>query len=121
MFLDSNDRAALKTRPVQSDRPSHESDVPFRANLLDAELNDAGGWKGMDHQCSPEVQIAGKNHRLMLTGPRHDRIIGGILRADLAPMDCIDARQLQRRNPVRREIHVDDQLHPATARSISRN
>ena len=89
MFLDGNDRASLKMLPVQRERPSHESDVPFRANLFDAELKNARRRKSVDHQGGPEIQIAGEHGRTVLAGPRHDRLIRGILPADIRPMNRI--------------------------------
>ena len=89
----------------------------FRPNIIFAELDHAGshGTRGMKERA--KVQIMGEHHISMLPGPSHDLSIRCICRTNITPVQCFMPTAGEQRNPVRRQVHIQQDLQAVWRRT----
>ena len=88
---------------VVSDRRGH--------SVLGANLEDAGSsCPGRRKQC-PEIHVVREENASVFASPCQDFFVRRSGIPQLTPMNALEARPLQKRNPLWREIHVEHDSH----------
>jgi len=65
-----------------------------------------------------KAKIVSQDYVTGRIGPRHDHRVGGAWVADRRPVDGFPTVALKNRDPVRGEVHIDDEFHE-TSRGTS--
>src|SRR5438132_828645 len=88
------------------------------SNVLRAHPNDAWSISLAVGQKNAEIQIVRENHTAVVARPLHDFGVRCVVSTNGRPMNPIKTALAQKRKPVGRQIHVDEDSH-ATAKGTS--
>ena len=87
-------------------------------DILCADLNDARAAVLAVCQQNAKVEVVGKNHATVVACPLHDFGVRRVAGTDARPVNRLEAVLVQKRLPLGRQVHVDEQSH-ATAKGTS--
>jgi len=88
--------------------------------VLGPHLHDAWAFRAGRRQHRTEVEVVGEDDAAVRPGSLHEDPIARPRVADGGPVHRLEAVALERRTPLGREVHVDQELHePESATSVS--
>lgn len=96
---------------IVTDRRNDQLSDNFRNWILGSDLNHA--WSaGMSHgKNASEIKVVRKDNKLMLEGITHDGLVERLMITEVGPVLCLNPVVRKKRYPLRREVHVDQELH----------
>ena len=80
-------------------------------DILGSYLNHAWPHSAGDGQQCTKIEIVGKDDVAPCSCPRHNHVIRRLCIPDGRPVSRVPSPRLEHSNPIRREIHIDEQLH----------
>jgi len=122
---DDDQGAACQVLFMLPERGDHQTAHVGRQHVLPANLHHTRAAPLSQGQYRSEIQVVREHSVSIGLGPIHDRSVGGLGIAHRRPVGCRPMGILEQRNPVWRQVHVDQDLEAhgsgnATSRSSTR-